>query len=392
MCGKVPSSIPERKTTGNSSPLAVCSVIRVTTPPSAPGAPDGMSSASATSETRSRKSSSEMTSPVSIRSSSNSRATSTSSARFSIRVSSWGSELARSSRRYPLCSTTASRSPATPDPSAQTLDSDSSSPVNTSIAATDRVAMPGASAGRPSAATKGMRSRSASWAMQASARSPIPRLGTLMMRRRLTVSAGLRDDAQVGEGVLDLLALVEPGAADDLVGHADPDQHLLERAGLGVGPVEDRDVAGADALGVLQVVDLLRDERRLVVLAVGDVADDLHPVAGVGPEVLGAALLVAGDHRVGGPQDGLRGAVVLLQQDGPRVGVVLLELDDVADRRAAERVDRLVGVADDAQLARRHGVRRASPEAGPTSSLTSWYCATLVSWYSSTRMCRNRRR
>jgi hypothetical protein len=80
--------------------------------------------------------------------------------------------------------------PGDAGPVAQTLDSDSSSPVNTSIAATDRVAMPGASADGPSAATKGMRSRSASWAMQASARSPIPRLGTLMIRRRLTVSAG----------------------------------------------------------------------------------------------------------------------------------------------------------------------------------------------------------
>ena len=59
------------------------------------------------------------------------------------------------------------------------------------IAATERVAMPGASSGRPSAATKGIRSRSARALMQASARSPMPRLGTLTMRRRLTVSLGL---------------------------------------------------------------------------------------------------------------------------------------------------------------------------------------------------------
>ena len=37
-----------------------------------------------------------------------------------------------------------------------------------------------------------------------------------------------------------------------------------------------------------------------------------------------------------------------------RVRVVVLELEDVADRRAAERVDGLVGVADDAQLGGRH--------------------------------------
>lgn len=56
-------------------------------------------------------------------------------------------------------------------------------------------------------------------------------------------------------------------------------------------------------------------------------------------------------------EDGLGGAVVLLEQDRSRVGVVLLELDDVADRRPAEGVDRLVGVTDDAQLARGHRVR-----------------------------------
>ncbi|GHJ05903.1 hypothetical protein TPA0907_02700 [Micromonospora humidisoli] len=51
-------------------------------------------------------------------------------------------------------------------------------------------------------------------------------------------------------------------------------------------------------------------------------------------------------------EDGLGGAVVLLQQDGAGVGEVPLELQDVADSRAPERVDRLVGVADHAQLGR----------------------------------------
>ena len=49
--------------------------------------------------------------------------------------------------------------------------------------------------------------------------------------------------AQVGERVLDLAPLVEADAADDLVGQADPDEHLLEHPALGVGAVEHRDVA-----------------------------------------------------------------------------------------------------------------------------------------------------
>ena len=55
MCGKTPSSSPVRKTTGNSSPFAVCSVISVTTPVSSPSW-SGIWSESATSATRSRNS------------------------------------------------------------------------------------------------------------------------------------------------------------------------------------------------------------------------------------------------------------------------------------------------------------------------------------------------
>ncbi len=183
---------------------------------------------------------------------------------------------------------------------------------------------------------------------------------------------GVGQHAQVGQGVLDLAALVEPGPPDDLVGQADPHEHLLEGAGLGVRAVEHRDVAGPHAGVVAEPVDGARDEGRLVVLVVAHVADDARPVAGVAPQVLLAPALVAGDDGVGGAQDRLRRPVVLLEEDGARVGVVLLELLDVADRRTAEGVDRLVGVTDDDQLARLHPVlacgsrpsRRARAPAG----------------------------
>jgi hypothetical protein len=67
-----------------------------------------------------------------------------------------------------------------------------------------------------------MRSRAAKASMQASARSPMPRRGVLMMR--------VGQHPQVGQGVLDLLALVEADAAHDPVRQADPDEDLLEHA------------------------------------------------------------------------------------------------------------------------------------------------------------------
>ena len=54
---------------------------------------------------------------------------------------------------------------------------------------------------------------------------------------------------------------------------------------------------------------------------------------------------------MGGVEDELRGAVVLLELDDRRVGVVALEVEDVPEVRAAPAVDRLVVVAHDAQVA-----------------------------------------
>ncbi len=89
---------------------------------------------------------------------------------------------------------------------------------------------------------------------------------------------------------------------------------------------------------------------------VSDVADDLSSRAGVGPQSLLSPAAVPRDDGVGGLQDGLGGAVVLLQDDGARLRIVLLELDDVADRGPAEGVDRLIGVADHAQFRHRRAL------------------------------------
>ncbi len=64
------------------------------------------------------------------------------------------------------------------------------SAVKSRMAATERAAMPGASAARSTASANGIRAREASASTQASARSPIPRRGVLTIRRRLTVSVG----------------------------------------------------------------------------------------------------------------------------------------------------------------------------------------------------------
>ena len=261
------------------------------------------------------------------------------------------------------------------------------------MARTDRAAIPASDANRSARA----KTRRPASAPRTSRAASTPSIGDVA-----DAALGHGDDAphrdvvvlihhgrEVREHVLDLLALVEARAAHELVGDLGADEALLDRAGLGVGAVHDRDIGPARTCPVATSrLISSRDESRLVLLGVRDVARDALASAGVGPQVLGPALGVVRDHGVRGAQDRLRRAVVLLEVDDLRVGVVLLELVDVADVRAAERVDRLVGVTDHGELA----LGKVGSSAGPASSRTRMYCAWLVSWYSSTRMWRNRSR
>ena len=152
------------------------------------------------------------------------------------------------------------------------------------------------------------------------------------------------EQGEVSHRVLDLRALVEAGAADHLIGDPVAHQHVLEHAALGVGPVEDRDVVARAAL-VHQPLDLRHGEARLGVLVLQLAHVHRIALAEIGPERLVLARAVVGDDRVGGVQDRLRRAVVLLELDHRRVREVVLEVQDVADVRAAEAVDRLVVVS-----------------------------------------------
>ena len=130
----------------------------------------------------------------------------------------------------------------------------------------------------------------------------------------------------------------------------------------------------ARAASADQALDLAGDPLGLLLLVVGLEALDLQAARVLGPELLVLARAVARDDRVRGVEDQLRRAVVLLELDDGRVRVVALEVEDVAQVGAAPRVDRLVVVADDREVA---GAWRRGR--GPTGT-----AARFVSWYSST--------
>ena len=116
------------------------------------------------------------------------------------------------------------------------------------------------------------------------------------------VVGGLDDQAQVGDGVADLGALVKAEAADDLVGQADRDEALFELAGLELGADEDRDIVERAAATHLEF-GFLADAPRFFG-AVPDADDaDLFAFAGVGPQGLAEPAGIVGDEAVGGGED-----------------------------------------------------------------------------------------
>ena len=175
---------------------------------------------------------------------------------------------------------------------------------------------------------------------------------------------GVDQQAEVGDRVLDLRPLVELGPADHLVGQLEADQRVLEHPAHRVGPVEDGDVLAPHPLLLAEPLDLPRHPARLLVL-VGELAQLQRLAAGeLGPEPLRPPFAVALDDRVGGGEDRLGRAVVLLELDHVGLGEVALEVEDVADVGVAEAVDRLIVVADDHQVAMLGGEQLQQPVLG----------------------------
>ena len=91
-------------------------------------------------------------------------------------------------------------------------------------------------------------------------------------------------------------------------------------------------------------------------------AGDLHLLAGhvLGAQRLAEPAFVVRDQVRGGGEDVAGAAVIALQPDDLGAGEVVVEAQDVVDLRAAPAVDRLVVIADAADVFRRGGLRRAA--------------------------------
>ena len=235
-----------------------------------------------------------------------------------------------------------------------------------------------------------------------------PALGRVDDALEGEVVGRLVDEAQIGERVADLRALVEARAADDPIGQAERDEAVLELAHLERGAHQDRDLVERVA-AALQLLDLLADRARFLLGVPRRDDRDLLARLVLGAQRLAEPALVVGDEVRGGGEDVGGRAIIALQPDHLGAREVLLEAQDVVDLGAAPAVDRLVVVADAADVlglrrwllplaACSVGQHRLSPEerrarrvskdearsalagrVGCASSRSQRYCATFVS-------------
>ncbi len=227
----------------------------------------------------------------------------------------------------------------------------------------------------------------------------------------------LAHDAEIGHRVADLEPLVEARAADDAVVEAERDEAVFELAHLERGAHQDGDVVEAVALA-LQRLDLLADGAGFLVESQAAATMTLAASGSfaLGEQRLAEPAFIVGDEVRGGAENVAGGAVVALQPDHLGAGKILLEAQDVVDLRAAPAIDRLVVVADAADvrrsvLAHARSLRASAPRGRSARPVASFgclvarahasasaagcvrdsrrshrYCAMLVSWYSSTSM------
>ena len=177
----------------------------------------------------------------------------------------------------------------------------------------------------------------------------------------------LVDEAQVGEGILDLGAVEEADAAPNDVVNASMYQRLFDVAAQVTGAVEDGEVAegGSGLFGTKIGSDI--NGRRAGRVGIGggcivcfgaegaDLADNpagfflvaasvemghLGAAVACGEEVLGHAVTVATDDGIGDVENGGGGAVILVEDDG----LVVRELDKHLGTCSTPLVDGLIGV------------------------------------------------
>ena len=124
---------------------------------------------------------------------------------------------------------------------------------------------------------------------------------------------GIDHHTEIGNHVLDLLALVEAQAAIDAIRDTVLAHLFLEGTALGIGAVEDGKIAVFASLLTTDTTDILAHDDGLFLVAIGRFKLELLALVVPTENVLGNLSFVLANQTVGSPYDELRRTVVLLQ-------------------------------------------------------------------------------
>ena len=154
---------------------------------------------------------------------------------------------------------------------------------------------------------------------------------------------GISRIAQGGDEVFDLFPVIEAQAAKDDVGDPFREELLLDRPRLGVGAVENGGVPGVLRRELGYCFRLFFGSRSF-----NDADENAFGI--LGPKALRLLEGVVAHHGRGGADDVRRRAVILFEEHDARVREVAFEVQEIAEIRAAERVDGLVVVPHHADV------------------------------------------
>ena len=163
------------------------------------------------------------------------------------------------------------------------------------------------------------------------------------------VVVGLKDAAQIRQGVADLRPFVKSRAAHDPIGDADFQKSLFELAHLKRGANQYCDFAERSPVA-LRRFDLVADASRLFPTVLNGAYCRLLAIFGFGPQRLPETILVVRDQPGRDGEDVSGRAIIALQPDDGRAWKIMFESQDIVDLGASPTVDGLIVVADAADV------------------------------------------
>ena len=151
--------------------------------------------------------------------------------------------------------------------------------------------------------------------------------------------------AQISQRILDFLALIELRTADHRIGDTAFNQHFLENTRLRVSAVQHCHIAQLSAFIQLQLLHIFNHITCFISFIVRLIVNNFRTVAVSSPQIFRLASAVVIDNGIGGIQNNLRAAIVLLQFHQLGIGIILFKIKDILDIGTAPAVNALVGIA-----------------------------------------------